>query len=161
MIEMCEARQTRNIVDIEELNLKYDVSNQKKMRIPGEDDFIKYKDLVLELLEDPESYSQGKSSSKFNKLKSKYHFTESKSFLFQIYLGLVERGEIVKDDSIRLLLQTKKGRSQSGVLVITIFTSPYPEYTNSKGECVKQAFSCAFNCSYCPNEPGMRKKMPV
>jgi histone acetyltransferase (RNA polymerase elongator complex component) len=155
MIEMCEARQTRNIVDIEELNLKYDVSNQKKMRIPGEDDFIKYKDLVLELLEDPESYSQGKSSSKFNKLKSKYHFTESKSFLFQIYLGLVERGEIVKDDSIRLLLQTKKGRSQSGVLVITIFTSPYPEYTNSKGECVKQAFSCAFNCSYCPNEPGM------
>lgn len=149
---MCEPRQTRNIVDIEELNYKYDVSNQKHFKRPTEDDIIKYKDLLEEILEDPETYM---SNSVFNKLKSKYKYTESKSFLFQIYLSLIERGELERNDAIRILLQTNKGRSQSGVLVITIFTSPYPEYTNSKGERVKQPFSCAFNCHYCPNEPGM------
>lgn len=152
---MCEARQTRNTVDIEDLNIKYSVANQKKLKIPNEDDIIKYKDLLMELLEEPELYMSGKSNSNFNKLKSKYHFVDTKSFLFQIYNKLVERNELVKNDSIRLILQTKKGRSQSGVLVITIFTSPYPEYKNSKGEHIKQEFSCKSNCSYCPNEPGM------
>ena len=152
---MSEVKQTRNIVDIEELNIKYDVSNQRQFKKPTEDDIIKYKNLLLELLEDPEFYSQGTSNSEFNKLKSKYSFTGSKSFLFQIYLMLVQRKELEKNDSIRVLLQTNKGRSQSGVLVVTIFTSPYPEYTNSKGVRVKQPFSCQWSCSYCPNEPGM------
>jgi histone acetyltransferase (RNA polymerase elongator complex component) len=154
---MCDncPRGTRNIVDIEELNIKYDVSNQRQFKKPTENDIIKYKNLLLELLEDPEMYSQGTSNSEFNKLKSKYKYTESKSFLYQIYNTLIDRGELERDDLIRLLLQTKKGRSQSGVLVITIFTSPYPEYTNSKGERVKQPFSCNWSCSYCPNEPGM------
>lgn len=42
-------------------------------------------------------------------------------------------------------LISKAPRSQSGVLVVTVFTSPYPE---------GQAFSCKWNCYYCPNEPG-------
>lgn len=42
-----------------------------------------------------------------------------------------------------------QGRSSSGVLVVTVATSPYPE-KNGK----KQKFSCEWNCYYCPNEPG-------
>lgn len=42
-------------------------------------------------------------------------------------------------------LVSKAPRSQSGVLVVTVFTSPYPE---------GQPFSCKWNCYYCPNEPG-------
>lgn len=151
-----EARQTRNIVDIEELNIKYDVLNQKKLKTPSKDDICKYKNMILEILENIDIYLDG--TSNFNKLKSKYKCAESKSFLFQIYLTLVENGDILyehKHEDIRTIFQTKKGRSQSGVLVITIFTSPYPEYNNSDGQTVKQEFSCSFNCSFCPNEPGM------
>lgn len=39
----------------------------------------------------------------------------------------------------------KAPRSQSGVLVVTVFTSAYPD---------GQRFSCQWNCYYCPNEPG-------
>jgi ELP3 family radical SAM enzyme/protein acetyltransferase len=42
-------------------------------------------------------------------------------------------------------LVTKAPRSQSGVLVVTVFTSANPD---------GQKFSCKWNCYYCPNEPG-------
>ena len=51
--------------------------------------------------------------------------------------------------NIKKILQKKKGKSESGVLVITVLTSPYP-VTNGK----TQPFSCKWNCYYCPNEPG-------
>ena len=45
-------------------------------------------------------------------------------------------------------------RSQSGVLVVTVFTHAYPEYTDSvTGQRKKQMFSCKHNCYYCPSEP--------
>jgi ELP3 family radical SAM enzyme/protein acetyltransferase len=51
------------------------------------------------------------------------------------------------------LLQRKTFRSQSGVMVITVFTSPYPEFEKD-GKTIKQTFTCQFDCYYCPNEPG-------
>eukprot|EP00939_MAST-03C_sp_MAST-3C-sp1_P005141 g5141.t1 len=47
------------------------------------------------------------------------------------------------------VLVRKKGKSHSGVLVITVLTSPYPKVGNKV-----QRFSCQYNCYYCPNEPG-------
>ena len=45
-------------------------------------------------------------------------------------------------------------RSQSGVLVVTVFTHAFPEYTDSiTGLRKKQMFSCKHNCYYCPSEP--------
>eukprot|EP00501_MAST-03F_sp_TOSAG23-6_P001026 GSMAST32.ASY1.ANO1.1068.1 assembled CDS len=41
-------------------------------------------------------------------------------------------------------------KSGSGVLVITVLTSPYPSTRGGK----KQKFSCQWNCHYCPAEPG-------
>ena len=52
------------------------------------------------------------------------------------------------------VLRISRGKSHSGVLVITVFTSAYPEYVDEKGRLVKQAFSCKWNCHYCPNQPG-------
>ena len=49
---------------------------------------------------------------------------------------------------LQRLLVKKASKSQSGVLVITVLTSPYPT-VNGK----TQKFSCAWNCYYCPNEP--------
>lgn len=52
-------------------------------------------------------------------------------------------------------LRISRGKSYSGVLVITVFTSAYPEYVDPvTGAIVKQAFSCKWNCHYCPNQPG-------
>ena len=45
---------------------------------------------------------------------------------------------------LKLLLVKKASKSQSGVLVITVLTSPYPT-VNGK----TQRFSCAWNCYYC------------
>ncbi|EPY19999.1 histone acethyltransferase-like protein [Strigomonas culicis] len=46
---------------------------------------------------------------------------------------------------VEQFLISKAPRSQSGVLVVTVFTSAYPD---------GQKFSCQWNCYYCPNEPG-------
>ncbi|KAH7646990.1 ELP3 like acetyltransferase involved in transcription [Cryptosporidium bovis] len=59
-----------------------------------------------------------------------------------IYQDFIETGENEKINNIEKSLLSKKAvRSQSGVVVITILTSP--------GE-----FSCKHDCHYCPNEPG-------
>ena len=65
-------------------------------------------------------------------------------------------------------LVTKRVRSESGVLVVTVLTSPYPslveeeelEDANVKDgqgrvKRDRDAFSCKFDCFYCPNQPGM------
>jgi len=55
-----------------------------------------------------------------------------------------------KAQRLRPILVKKAGKSQSGVLVVTVLTSPYPKTSDGK----VQPFTCAFNCYYCPNEPG-------
>ena len=53
------------------------------------------------------------------------------------------------------VLVKKSSKSESGVLVITVLTSPHPTYTDpATGARVVQDFSCEWNCYYCPNEPG-------
>lgn len=71
-----------------------------------------------------------------------------KSLLLAGYKELVKRGA-ARHEFIESFLITKAPRSQSGVLVVTVFTSAYPEVDG-----VKQNFSCKWNCYYCPNEPG-------
>lgn len=63
-------------------------------------------------------------------------------------LGDRRRGDVASAILCPVLEQyliSKAPRSQSGVLVVTVFTSPYPD---------GQRFSCQWNCYYCPNEPG-------
>jgi len=55
----------------------------------------------------------------------------------------------------------KIGKSSSGVAVITVLTSPFPEYTDSNNNRVKQKFSCGSNCAYCPNEPEVKLDLIV
>eukprot|EP00796_Vickermania_ingenoplastis_P007082 gene7082-5018_t len=55
------------------------------------------------------------------------------------------RSAAVYNETLEAYLVSKAPRSQSGVLVVTVFTSAYPE---------GRKFSCEWNCYYCPNEPG-------
>ncbi len=58
------------------------------------------------------------------------------------YRELVTSGKLNLDKNVLNTLTKKVGRSDSGVVSITVSTSP-------------GKFSCPQNCHYCPNEPGM------
>ncbi|UIZ28241.1 hypothetical protein KXD40_004316 [Peronospora effusa] len=61
---------------------------------------------------------------------------------------LVQKGVVPSGLALEKLLIKKAQKSQSGVLVVTVLTSPYPAVGGKK-----QRFSCQWNCYYCPNEP--------
>eukprot|EP00967_Tisochrysis_lutea_P104507 scaffold158659_cov33-Tisochrysis_lutea.AAC.3 len=83
--------------------------------------------------------------------------TFRKAQLLHAYNSLLGQGEIEPCPQLQQLLVKKSSKSQSGVLVITVLTSPYPEFTKPDGKRTKQAFSCAWNCYYCPSEPDQPK----
>lgn len=68
-----------------------------------------------------------------------------KNLLVYIYRKLIEQKKVDNIPFIWTLLQKRRTRNLSGVTIITVLTSPYPD---------KQRFSCKHNCYYCPNEPG-------
>ncbi|KAG5501318.1 hypothetical protein JIQ42_06319 [Leishmania sp. Namibia] len=70
--------------------------------------------------------------------------TARKSELTAAYRQLVREGAIRENAVIEELLIRKKGKSHSGVLVVTVFMGP--------GE-----FSCPKDCYYCPNQPGIAR----
>ncbi len=142
-------------VDIEDINLKAKDVLAREFRKPSEADIVKFKPFVEELL----GLHHVISEKDFIFRKRKHKFNEKKSFLFQVYLELKKQNDIDSSNEkiFRKILQIKPLKSLSGIVTITIFTAAYPEYTNEKGERVKQAFSCAFDCSFCSCEPGQPK----
>ena len=105
-------------------------------------------DLVEETFVSEESYKQ-----RYNICKKKYKLCPSKPNLRKAYNSLILSGDINPNPSFLKYSLKKKCRSQDGVSVITILTSPNPEYTDINGNRVKQSFSCGQSCAYCPNEP--------
>lgn len=67
-----------------------------------------------------------------------------KSELTAAYRLLVRGGEIEACPVAEALLVRKKGKSHSGVLVVTVFMGP-------------GKFSCPKDCHYCPNQPGVAR----
>lgn len=66
-------------------------------------------------------------------------------------------------------LKIKNVRESSGVMVFSIFTSPYPQYTIKNNESIQTIknftnetknigqFTCKYDCSFCPKDPDMPK----
>ena len=145
-------------IDIEELNIKFNKIIKKQLPIPSQDDIITFKPLIELILQSEEKIIE----KDFFLLKKKYKFYNKKKFLFHIYLELkkqklISEELIQNEDILRQTTQTKPCKSWSGVVSITIFTSPYPEYMNEEGNIIKQQFSCNWNCHFCPSEPNMPK----
>jgi histone acetyltransferase (RNA polymerase elongator complex component) len=82
--------------------------------------------------------------------KRKYGLHFKNSTLLRYARG---RG-IGMENGLEEVLRISRGKSHSGVLVITVFTSAYPEYVTREGKKMRQSFSCKWNCHYCPNQPG-------
>lgn len=86
-------------------------------------------------------------------MRKQFSTVPKKSYLLHAYSLLVREKEIPDEPNsppFRKWLTRKVGKSNSGVLVITVLTSPYPKIGNQK----PQRFSCEWDCFYCPNEPG-------
>jgi histone acetyltransferase (RNA polymerase elongator complex component) len=98
---------------------------------------------------------------RYNEMKVKYKLCPSKPQMRQMYNHLLVAKEILPNKGFLQYSLKRKCRSQSGVTVITILTSPDPEYTNFQGEKVKQSFSCGKSCAYCPNEPESRLLLEI
>ncbi len=98
---------------------------------------------------------------KYNKVRANLRICPSKPLLRKIYNQLIIDNEIERNPSFLKYSLKKKARSSSGVSVITILTSPTPEYTDKDGNKVKQSFSCGKNCAYCPNEPEIKLNLKV
>lgn len=81
----------------------------------------------------------------YDKLSRVYKFHCKKNLLYHTYNAMVQSNEIEESSMVRKMLQTRPSRNLSGVTVITVLTSPYPN---------GQKFSCRHNCYYCPAEPG-------
>jgi histone acetyltransferase (RNA polymerase elongator complex component) len=145
-------------IDIEELNTKFDGIIKRQLPTPTPEDIITFKPLVELILQSKEKIND----KDFLSIKKLYKFNNKKPFLFHIYLelkkqNLISEELIQNEDILRQTIQIKPCKSWSGVVSITIFTSPYPEYMNEEGKIIKQQFSCNWNCHFCPSEPNMPK----
>lgn len=76
----------------------------------------------------------------FNILRKKYEIFPKKSQLNYVYRLLKYNKDIIPLQELEDILITKKMRSESGVLVISVIMPP-------------DNFSCSYDCYYCPNDP--------
>lgn len=92
--------------------------------------------------------------------------------LITIYkLGKLRNLYVYSYPELELKLKVQNVRENSGVMVFTIFTSAYPSYTKINNDGTKTIvkeydeklgkntgqFSCKYDCSFCPKDPGMPK----
>lgn len=101
--------------------------------------------VIKELVDVHQPQSEHELVKALGRLRKKYKTDNKKSMLLAGYRLLLAEGSIAPYPLLDSFLVSKGTRSQSGVLVITVFTSAYPD---------GQKFSCKWNCYYCPNEPG-------
>jgi len=79
-----------------------------------------------------------------------------KKVIFRSHLLYVLRTKYKNPPLMLLeLLISKSNRTDSGVQVVAILTSPFPTYIDDDGEEIKQEFSCAYDCHMCPKQPNV------
>lgn len=140
----------RSCVDETRNNCIEDIYKSWDNLIP-EADMDRYEAFTLRLIElNPTTAKELEKAMR--KLCKEFKFLPKKSQLGHMYAILLRRPELELElkPVFRQLLVKKAQKSQSGVLVITVLTSPYPQVSGKK----PQKFSCQWNCYYCPNEPG-------
>lgn len=118
-------------------------------------------------------YNQNIIKSNIKKDFIKFAFTnkfEGIKFGYLIYFyQLGRQNGRYKESDIELekYFNIMNVREGSGVMVFSVFTSPFPSYTKHYDDNISEivndfktnsenpnAFSCKYDCYYCPNEPG-------
>ena len=67
-----------------------------------------------------------------SKLKFKYKCVCKNSEIYRVYKLLEASGSIQHHPQLGFFLRTKVGKSSSGILSVTVFTSPYPQFVDPK-----------------------------
>ncbi len=122
-----------------------------------EDQFSKFKDLIPDdmkipitnMVTDLIEYNDTDYDRLMYQLKRKYRISPKKSQMLYIFKKCNKQNIYLEE-----FLISNSVRRFSGVMVIAVLTSPYPEYTDRNGKIKKQRFSCKKNCYYCPSEIG-------
>lgn len=136
------------------------------------DDISKLQQIVLSYFEFETNINSKKSFEKFIfDMKRKHHLSFGIAELRYVYKMMLSENKIKLSKKFEQFAKVKTVRENSGVMVFTLLTSPYPEtgefdpdFKNKSdinykllnpetGE-KRQNFSCPFDCFYCPNEPG-------
>ena len=97
--------------------------------------------------------NRGEFNKCLNVIKRRYKFQGRNSDLLRVYKLMVNHNLLKPHVQLPVLLRTKLGKSASGILSVTVFTSPRPTYTDENGKIKTQKFTCKWNCYYCPNHP--------
>jgi len=150
----------KTVKDIEDYEQKI-ITSRKVFREPSNEEALTLKPVIDEILT-----KDSVNSNELHRIYAKHKVhgaganlkSIKQSFLIHAFYKLCEQGiydREAHEAHINNILRTKRGRSLSGVLVITVFTSAHPIYVNKHGETVKTTFSCKYNCSYCPDPPDM------
>jgi ELP3 family radical SAM enzyme/protein acetyltransferase len=92
-----------------------------------------------------ETQDASKQPAAIRELKRRYKRIIKPSHFTAVYLAEREAGLMERSLALENHLITARARGVSGVTVVTVFLSPYPN---------GQQFTCKWDCSYCPNEPG-------
>lgn len=114
-----------------------------------EDLASKYTPFVRDLVSEPIK-SEPDYRSRIKQLRKRYRQQPSKSEASRVYHHLLDQNQVVANSSYEHYGVRKMVRASSGVLVITVFTSAYPETKDGR----KGRFDCQYDCHYCPSEPG-------
>jgi len=129
--------------DIEDLIAPNQIYIKKNTLIPDKDKNI-IENFTRELINTPLIYeefvNQKIFDEKFMELRKKYVYNPKKSQVFFIYRQWKYKKIIEENIELEKILITKKMRSHSGVLVVSVIMPP-------------DNFSCSYDCHYCPNDP--------
>jgi len=134
-------------IEVEDL-LKQEFSNENVM-------LGQYDDKLIDFVKDLSSKhytSNIEVNQEIVNLKKKYHVSPKKAHLGYIYKKFFENDLLDKNSILEKALKGKAMRSLSGVVVISVITSPYPTYIDDSGKEKTQRFSCKHDCHYCPRE---------
>ena len=88
----------------------------------------------------------------FNFLRTKtlknsvIQYNLNKIILRKSFLNLVEKNILNMDEIFLKTLITKPNKSESGIMSVSILTSPYPSWKDDDGNEKSQEFSCKHDC---------------
>lgn len=127
-----------------------DIEDQVAKLLPKVDiqKLDKYINFIIE--RNPKCHGSFERAMKYASRQLKIQF--KKTDIIHRYRRLIKDGKLKINQKLNDLMITKLSRKTSGVIVITVLTSPYPSYVNKNGERITQKFSCGENCAYCPHE---------
>jgi ELP3 family radical SAM enzyme/protein acetyltransferase len=139
--------------DIEDVGLAIHQSNLEKK--------VSFDNKTIEFLKDLCAMIHTQSTQKdieaaMQSLRRRHHASPNKTQLSAAYGFCIENKMIDANETVRCYIKAKEMRGLSGVIVISVITSPYPgpypEYVDENGKTKMQRFSCKHDCHYCPRE---------